>query len=127
MSTFAAGLNKANLPLLRDKINAALAGLDPALTCKAGNITFSEGSCTVKLEVQVQGMTSSAEKEAQRYAQMLGLDPSLRPDIPKVGPCRIVDIKTRATKMPWVVENEAGKRFKISSAMAEHYFKKVEK
>lgn len=124
-SVFKDGFNKPNLKLLRDLVNKALADLDPMIEVKPGNISFTEGSCILKVEFSVKGKMGTEEKMAIQYAQMFGLDPSLRPDIPRIGVSRLVKHASRSTEFPWVIENTEGKRYKLRGTDAERYFKKA--
>ena len=124
-SAFKDGFNKVNLKLLRALVDKALADLDPLIEVKPGNITFSEGSCSLKLEFQVKGKMGIEETTAIQYAKMLGLDPSLRPDVPRIGVSRLVKYSSRSSEYPWVIENAEGKRYKFREADAERYFKKA--
>lgn len=123
-SAFKDGFNKVNLKLLRALLDKALKDLDPQLEVKPGNITFSEGTCSLKLEFQVKGKMSIEETTAIQYAEMLGLDPSKRPDIPNIGVSRLVKFNSRSTEWPWLVENTEGKQYKLKQAGAERHFKK---
>ena len=124
-SIFKDGFNKANLKLLRALVDKALADLDPLIEVKPGNITFSEGSCTLKVEFQVKGKMGTEETMAIQYARLLGLDPSLRPDVPRIGVSRLVKYSARSSEYPWVIENAEGKRYKFKEADANRYFKKA--
>jgi hypothetical protein len=124
-SAFKDGFNKANLKLLRAMLDVALKDLDPQLEVTPGNITFSEGSCSLKLEFQVKGKMGTEETMAIQYARLLGLDPSLRPDVPRIGVSRLVKYSARSSEYPWVIENAEGKRYKFKEADANRYFKKA--
>jgi hypothetical protein len=124
-SAFKDGFNKANLKLLRAMLDVALKDLDPQLEVTPGNITFSEGSCSLKLEFQVKGKMGTEETMAIQYATMYGLDPALRPDIPRIGVSRLVKYSSRSSEYPWVIENAEGKRYKFKEADANRYFKKA--
>jgi hypothetical protein len=124
-SVFKDGFNKVNLKLLRALVAKALADLDPLIEAKPGNISFGEGSCTLKVEFSVKGKMSSEESMAIQYATMFGYDPSLRPNIPRIGVSRLVKHSSRSAEFPWVIENAEGKRYKLRIADVERYFKKA--
>jgi hypothetical protein len=124
-SIFKDGFNKANLKLLRALVDKALADLDPMIEVKPGNISFTEGSCTLKVEFSVKGKMGKEETLAIQYARLFGLDPSLRPDIPRIGVSRLVKYSARSSEYPWVIENAEGKHYKFKEADANRYFKKA--
>ena len=59
----------------------------------------------------------------ESYAQMHGLDLNKVGLIRGVGQCKLVTYKPRNPKLPWIVENDKGKRYKLDTATTVAHFK----
>ena len=123
--TFKAGFTTDNLAVLRSKINAALAEIDPNLTFTIGTMTYSEGEVGMKLTANVAGMKSKADIQFERYCELYGFDHTISKRFPKLGECKLVAYNSRRRTMPWVIEAQNKKRYKLSQEEAEKHWSEV--
>jgi len=85
-----------------------------------GNARFSDTECTFKLVAKVTGSKSQAESALDLYARLDGIDPkyvTARGD-------KLIEYKSRNTKYPYIFENKAGSRYKITREQAKQRFTK---
>ncbi|WGK63549.1 hypothetical protein QAO71_17420 (plasmid) [Halopseudomonas sp. SMJS2] len=80
---------------------------------------------TFTIKVLPKGAKSSEQVLLESYAGMHGLDLTKSSQIQGVGTCKLVAYKPRSTKLPWIVENEKGKRYKLETVTVLSYFKAV--
>lgn len=77
---------------------------------------------TFTIKVLPKGGKSSEQVLLESYARMHRLDLNKNALIRGVGQCKLVAYKPRNTKLPWIVENEKGKMYKLETADALSYF-----
>jgi hypothetical protein len=110
--------DKTNLKTVREDLNAILSkyAKENNLEIKLGNISFSAGAFTTKMEAKVIGVKS---------IQDVWLDDAMRKfAFVKTSKCgkTLVGFNPRAGKYPYIFE-DAGKTYKCSHTSAEKYFK----
>lgn len=90
-----------------------------------GNIALSgtPQELTFTIKVIPKGAKSSEQVLLESYAKMHGLDLNKTGHLGGVGHCKLVAYKPRNTKMPWIVENDKGKRYKLTTETALLQFK----
>lgn len=95
------------------------------------NCTYNGGEATYKINVLLDGAETKEEKDLKKMAILSRLDTSKVHDYHdhrSVGyRMQLVGYKTKAKKMPWIVEDLlSGKEYKLTDTQAEKWFKKVE-
>lgn len=116
--------NKDSLRLLRGKIQDALnpVGKQLGVSVLAGNISYTDGECTVKVMVKAAGEAGlRAEKKKWESACFLyGLKPEHHRQRFHVGDGNVwlpVEFNTRAPKYPLIAVNEdTGRKHRLSKA-----------
>ena len=107
--------NKADLNILREKINTALATVEKDLNIKIGigNISYSDNGCTTKVTcaaVRDDGliMTKEAEDLGSTAASVFGdlsmADHGAHFILKGKGECRLTGYRSRARKYPYLCE-----------------------
>lgn len=111
--------NKTNLKNVREDITAILTkyAKENGIEIKIGNISFTAGSFTTKMEAKVKGAKTKEDSVLEFMMVTEGLV--------KTSKCgkTLVGYNTRGKRYPYIFEN-AGKRFKCSEVQAKAYFSK---
>lgn len=109
--------NRANLKNVREDISAILSkyAKDNGIAIKIGNISFSAGSFTTKMEAVVLGAETIDETILKQIMAIKNLS--------KTSKCgkTLVGYNSRSGKYPFIFES-AGKKFKCSEFNAKMYF-----
>ena len=121
--------NRPALKSLRVSLDAALAKVaaEHGISISAGNISFTAETATIKLNAGVIGSGGVAvTKEAQafdQYKRLIGLgDLNVGDSINIQGKqYTISGYKPRSQKSPVVIENSAGRSYKVSVDMVKQY------
>jgi hypothetical protein len=111
--------NKTNLKTVREDITAILSkyAKENGIELKIGNISFTAGSFTTKMEAKVKGAKTREDSVLEFMMATKGLV--------KTSKCgkTLVGYNTRGKAYPYIFEN-AGKKFKCSEVQAKMYFSK---
>ena len=109
--------NKVNLKIVREDISAILSkyAKETGIELSIGNIRFTEGSFTAKLDAKIKGAKTKEDSVLEFMMVTKGLA--------KTSKCgkTLVGYNSRAGKYPFVFES-AGKRYKCSENNAKMYF-----
>lgn len=124
-------LNRANLGLLREAINAAIADFGNKFGVKisTGSASFSPANATMKLEIatiSTDGVVESKERTAFiREARLYGLNPEwIDKEFTMLGSqqvCKVIGLNTRCHKSPVICDSN-GKRYKVSASTVKAHF-----
>lgn len=110
--------NKANLKNVREDISAILSkyAKDNGIKISIGNISFTAGSFTTKMEAKVIGAKTKEDSVLEFMMVTNGLT--------KTSKCgkTLVGYNTRGKAYPFIYE-DAGKKFKCTELTARMYFK----
>lgn len=109
--------DKSNLATVRADINALLAAYSKksGIELNIGNISFSEGEFTTKLNAKLPNVKTIDDVILESRVKALGLKTTS-----KCGK-KLVGYNTRAKAYPFVFENN-GKKYKCSTEQAKFYF-----
>jgi hypothetical protein len=89
-------------------------GKTSGLEIKAGNITYSASTVTVKVEGKVKG-SQSREGQAVDMFTIFKFNDIIK--VAQLGEVKIVGYKTRSPKYPYIVETvNSGTRYKLSES-----------
>ena len=110
-------LNKNNLKVIRNEIQAKLDELDLGLKLDLGNCSFNEDNATFKLKVLVNGGKTQEQKDLESIAKIYNLDTSK-----VVKGYQLWGYKTRSPKRPFMVIKD-NQRYIITKEQAEKMFK----
>lgn len=109
--------NKVNLKIVREDISAILSkyAKETGIELSIGNIRFSSGSFTAKLDAKIKGAVTMEDTILNQVMVIKNLS--------RTSKCgkTLVGYNTRAGKYPFVFES-AGKRYKCSENNAKMYF-----
>lgn len=125
MSIYANGFTKDNLKVLRKQLDAVLATAIPGVKLTASNISFLNGSATIKVEAQVEGAQTREQVFAKEMAELYGLDLDKKVMLKGAGMCQLTEYRHKARTKPWIVQNEQGTQYILTQAQAEQHFKKA--
>ena len=121
--------NRPALKSLRVSLDAALAKVaaEHGISISAGNISFTSETATIKLNAGVIGSGGVAiTKEAQafnQYKNLVGLGSLNVGDSVNIQGKQytITGYKPRSKRSPMVIENGAGRSYKVSVDMVKQY------
>jgi hypothetical protein len=112
-------LNKNNLKVIRNEIQAKLNELDLGLKLDLGNCSFNEDNATFKLKVLVNGGKTQEQKDLESIANIYNLDTSK-----VVNGYQLWGYKTRSPKRPFMITKLGDNlRYIITQKQAEDMFK----
>ena len=123
---------KPQLKTIRAAMQSALERLDyEGMTFNVANCTYNGGEATFKVNVLLDGTETKEQKDLTQMASLFNLNTSKVHDYHDHRSVRyrmqLVGYKTKASKMPWIVEDLlSGKEYKLTDTQAEQWFKKVE-
>ena len=123
---------KPQLKTIRAAMQSALERLDyEGMTFNVANCTYNGGEATFKVNVLLDGTETKEQKDLTQMASLFNLNTSKVHDYHDHRSVRyrmqLVGYKTKASKMPWIVEDLlSGKEYKLTDKQAEQWFKKVE-
>jgi hypothetical protein len=108
----------AQLSTLRRELNEKLAilGTDLGLNLSAGNISYSDTECTIKLTAKIKGALPRIASQIPEFGRFIGLDNVKYLSVFQTtrGKATLVDYKTRSPKYPWILELQNGNRIKVT-------------
>ena len=110
-------LNKNNLKVIRNEIQAKLDELDLGLKLDLGNCSFNEDNATFKLKVLVDGCNTQEQKDLESIVKIYNLDTSKITD-----GYQLWGYKTRSPKRPFMVIKD-NQLYIITKEQAEKMFK----
>ncbi len=113
-----AELKGSSLDLLKASFNVA-------------NCTYNGGEATYKVNVLLDGAETKEQKDLTQMASLFNLNTSKVHDYHDHRSVRyrmqLVGYKTKASKMPWIVEDLlSGKEYKLTDTQVKQWFKKIE-
>ena len=123
---------KPQLKTIRAAMQSALERLDyEGMTFNVANCTYNGGEATFKVNVLLDGTETKEQKDLTQMASLFNLNTSKVHDYHDHRSVRyrmqLVGYKTKASKMPWIVEDLlSGKEYKLTDTQAKGWFKKTE-
>ena len=106
--------NKATLDQLRGEMQALFDKYEVKsnVNLHAGNISYSEAECTIKVTAKINGVMTREQKAIAMFSDFKYGDIVAVRGI--VGKVKIVAYKARSPKYPFIVENANGSRYKLT-------------
>ena len=94
----------------------AILGTDLGLNLSAGNISYSDTECTIKLTAKIKGALPRIASQIPEFGRFIGLDNVKYLSVFQTtrGKATLVDYKTRSPKYPWILELQNGNRIKVT-------------
>jgi len=108
--------NKQTLNQLRSEMQALFDKYEVKsnVNLHAGNISYSEAECTIKVTAKINGVMTREQKAIAMFSDYQYGDQITIPGFK--GLVTLVAYKSRSPKYPFIVETEDGKRYKVTEA-----------
>jgi hypothetical protein len=123
--------NKENLRQIRKEIDEVLAvvAANHGISIEGGNITYQSDKFTIKLTATINkpgAVTGAAAADFERYCGIYGLVPSDlgRSFMSNGNTYKLVGLKMKNRKYPFIGERSDGKRFKFSPDQVRRFLGK---
>ncbi len=119
-------MDRTEVKAIRRKLDTVLSEAFPEYKTKSGDITYDkDGWCKVPITFSkiVDGKEMTKEyTDLLQVAEQCKVNPNQKYGHPKYGTVTLIGYRSRASKYPFVMQAEDGKKYGVTMRDAQRYF-----